>query len=38
MVKESDIQHEIGTYNEVLGTLLIEIDDPAVHNVKLREW
>jgi len=45
MVKESDIQHEIDTYNEVLGgdgefgcTLLIEIDDPAIRNVKLKEW
>lgn len=45
MVKESDIKHEIDTYNEVLGgdgefgcTLLIEIDDPAVRNVKLKEW
>ncbi len=45
MVKEADIQHEIDTYNEVLGgegefgcTLLIEIEDPAVRNVKLREW
>ena len=45
MVRETDIQHEIDTYNEVLGgdgefgcTLLIEIDDPAVRDVKLREW
>jgi hypothetical protein len=45
MVKEADIQHEIDTYNEVLGgegefgcTLLIEIEDPAVRSVKLREW
>ena len=45
IVKESDIQHEIDTYNEVLGgdgefgcTLLIEIDDPAVRDVKLKEW
>lgn len=45
MVKEADIQHEIDTYNEVLGgegefgcTLLVEIDDPAVRNVKLKEW
>ena len=36
MVRESDIQHEIHTYNELLGsagefgcTLLIEIDDAA---------
>jgi hypothetical protein len=45
IVKEADIQHEIDTYNEVLGgegefgcTLLIEIDDPAIRDVKLREW
>ena len=45
MVKEADIQHEIDTYNELLGaegelgcTLLIEIDDPAIRNVKLKEW
>ena len=45
IVKEADIRHEIDTYNEVLGgdgefgcTLLIEIDDPAVRDVKLREW
>jgi len=44
-VKEADIQHEIDTYNELLGaegelgcTLLIEIDDPAIRNVKLKEW
>lgn len=45
MVKEADIQHEIETYNEVLGgsgefgcTLMIEIDDPKVRDVKLKEW
>lgn len=45
LVKEADIQHEIATYNDLLGgegelgcTLLIEIDDPAVRNEKLREW
>jgi len=45
IVREADIKHEIDTYNEVLGgdgefgcTLLIEIDDPAVRDVKLREW
>jgi hypothetical protein len=45
MVKEADIRHEIDTYNEVLGsegefgcTLLIEIDEPAVRDVKLKEW
>ncbi len=45
IVKESDIQHEIDTYNEILGqpgdlgcTLMIEIDDPAERDVKLRKW
>ncbi|MEK6320759.1 MAG: DUF3501 family protein [Acidobacteriota bacterium] len=45
MVKEADIHHEIDTYNEVLGgegelgcTLLIEIEDAAVRNVKLKKW
>lgn len=45
MVKEADIQHEIETYNEVLGgegefgcTLMIEIGDPAIRDVKLKEW
>ena len=45
LVKEADIQHEIDTYNELLGgageigcTLLIEIDDPAVRDVKLVAW
>ncbi len=45
IVKESDIQHEIDTYNEVLGddgeigcTLLIEIDEPARRDRLLREW
>ncbi len=45
MVRESEIQHELDTYNEILGddgglgcTLLIEIDDPAHRDVKLREW
>ncbi|MEW6126815.1 MAG: DUF3501 family protein [Acidobacteriota bacterium] len=45
IVKEADIRHEIDTYNELLGTdgelgctLLIEIDDPQVRAVKLREW
>ncbi len=39
------ILHEVETYNELLGgpgelgaTLLIEIDDPTVRAVKLREW
>ena len=45
MVRESDIQHEIETYNELIGgpgalgcTLLIEIDDAEVRDVKLRRW
>jgi hypothetical protein len=45
MVKEEDIAHELETYNEVLGrkgelgaALLIEIDDPALRDRKLREW
>jgi len=45
IVKEADIQHEIETYNELLGgegevgcTLLIEIDSPAERDVKLRQW
>lgn len=45
IVKESDILHELETYNELLGdegelgcTLLIEIDDPAVRNEKLAAW
>jgi TusA-related sulfurtransferase len=45
MVRETDIEHELATYNEVLGsdgelgcTLLIEIDDPQTRDVKLREW
>jgi hypothetical protein len=45
IVKEADIQREIDTYNELLGgkgeigcTLLIEIADPAVRDVKLAEW
>jgi hypothetical protein len=45
LVREADILHEVETYNTLLGgdgelgaTLLIEIDDPAVRAVKLREW
>ena len=45
IVREADIQHEIDTYNELLGapgelgcTMLIEIDDPAERDAKLREW
>ncbi len=45
IVKESDINHEIETYNQLLGTeselscvLLIEIDSAAEREVKLKEW
>jgi hypothetical protein len=45
MVREADIQHEIETYNEVLGdegelacTLLIEIDDRAQREILLKRW
>ena len=45
IVKEADIQHEIDTYNELLGsegqlgaTLLIEIDDPERRQELLRKW
>lgn len=45
MVRDEDIQHEIDTYNEILGgdgelgcTLLIEIDDKTDRDVKLRQW
>lgn len=44
IVKEADIQHELDTYNELLGpkgglgcTLMIEIDDPAERDRRLRE-
>jgi len=45
IVKEADIQHELATYNELLGgpgelgcTLLIEIETPEARNKLLREW
>ncbi|MCK6546875.1 DUF3501 family protein [Myxococcota bacterium] len=45
IVREADIQHEIATYNELLGgpgelgaSMLIGIDDPAERDVKLRQW
>lgn len=45
IVRESDVQHELDTYNELLGgegelgcTLLIEISDPAQRDVKLVAW
>ena len=45
MTRDADIRHELETYNELLGgrgelgaTLLIELTDAAVRDVKLREW
>lgn len=45
IVRERDIQHEIDTYNELLGgpgelgsCLLIGVADPAERAVKLRDW
>lgn len=45
IVKEADVRHELETYNELLGgrgelgaTLLIEIDDRAEREDKLRRW
>ena len=45
IVRDKDVQHEIDTYNESIGdtgevgcTLLIEIDDPAERDAKLRDW
>jgi hypothetical protein len=45
IVKEKEIQHELDTYNELLGgpgelgcTLLIGIDDEAERDHKLRAW
>lgn len=45
LVRESEIQHEIETYNDVLGsvgeigcTLLIEIDDPQERQTRLSQW
>lgn len=45
IVREADILHELGTYNELLGgpgelgaTLLIELDDPAARDEKLGAW
>src|SRR6185295_14393372 len=43
--REPDIQHELATYNALLGgpgqlgcCLLIEIEDPVVRDRRLREW
>ena len=45
IVREADVQHEIDTYNELLGgpgqlgcTLLIEIDDADERAAKLAQW
>jgi hypothetical protein len=45
IVREAAIQHEIDTYNELLGgpgeigcSLLIEIDDPSERAAKLHDW
>ena len=45
MTREADIQHELDTYNELLGakgelgvSLLIEVADPAERDRRLREW
>ena len=45
IVKEKDIDHEIRTYNELLGdsgelgcTLLIELDDPEARTARLARW
>lgn len=45
IVKEKDIEHELETYNELLGgpgelgsTLLIGIDDEAERDIKLSAW
>jgi len=45
MTREADIQHELETYNELLGgkgelgvSLLIEVADPAERDRRLREW
>lgn len=45
MVREKDIEHELATYNELLGgpgelgcTLLVEIEDERERAEKLRRW
>jgi len=45
IVREKEIQHEIDTYNQLLGakgelgcTLLIEIDDAGLRDQKLKAW
>ena len=45
LTRDADLQHELDTYNELLGgpgelgcTLLIEIADPVERDAKLRAW
>jgi hypothetical protein len=45
MARESDIQHELDTYNQLIGgdgelgcTLLVEIDDPKERDRALTSW
>ncbi|TNE88180.1 MAG: DUF3501 family protein [Deltaproteobacteria bacterium] len=45
IVRDADIQHEIDTYNELIGgpgelgtVVLIEVDDPEERKDKLRAW
>jgi hypothetical protein len=45
LYRDEEIQHEVDTYNELLGgpgelgcSLLIELTDPAERDVKLRAW
>ncbi len=45
IVREKDIQHEIETYNSILGgdgelgcSLMIEIESPQERDLKLKEW
>jgi hypothetical protein len=45
LYRDAEIQHEVDTYNELLGergelgcSLLIELPDPAVRDAKLRAW
>jgi hypothetical protein len=45
IVREADIRHELDTYNELIGgdgemgaTLLVEIEDAAKRDDKLRSW
>jgi hypothetical protein len=45
IVRESDVQHELDTYNELIGgegelgcTLLVEIEDARLRDEMLRRW